>query len=454
MGREGAERTGDRWPGTATAKASEAEASPDLGEERIARPPNGAEGASHGDEEPPTGLVAALLAGASRSLVPVLAIVSAFVVGALVIVVSDRQALPLWPTDPLTAFRLSLETVAAAYSALLRGALGDPGTYVAAFASGDPARIVAAFNPVSESLLSATPLIFTGLAVALGFRSGLFNIGAEGQLYIGAMFATYVGFAVTGLPFVLHLPLALAAGALGGAVWGFIPGLLKARTGAHEVITTIMLNYVSYRVIDWILKQPFYQREGRTDPISKIVESTAQLPPIVEGLRVHWGFLLALAAAVFVSWLLFRSTLGFEFRAVGLNPSAARYAGINVARTLVLTMGIGGALAGLAGTAEILGANKTLTAGFSPGYGFDAIALALLGGSRPAGVVAAALLFGALRAGATPMQSATGIPIDLVVVIQALVIMFVAAPALVRAIYRIRAPEKAALESFSKGWGA
>lgn len=424
------------------------------------RPPTTPEASSEeplrGSEasRPEGGLLAEVLAAAGRGLVPVLAIVSAFVVGALVIVVSDRQALSLWPTDPVRALGLSLETVVAAYSALLRGALGDPATYLAAFGSGDPSQIVAAFNPVSESLLSATPLIFTGLAVALGFRSGLFNIGAEGQLYIGAMFATYVGFAVTGLPFFIHLPLALAAGALGGALWGFIPGFLKARTGAHEVITTIMLNYVSYRVIDWILKQPFYQREGRSDPISKIVESSAQLPPIVEGLRVHWGFVLALLAAVLVSWLLFRSTLGFEFRAVGLNPSAARYAGIRIARTLVLTMSIGGALAGLAGTTEILGANKTLTAGFSPGYGFDAITLALLGGSRPAGVVAAAILFGALRAGATPMQSATGIPIDLVVVIQALVVMFIAAPALVRAIYRIRAPQAAGIEGFSKGWGA
>lgn len=424
------------------------------------RPPTTPEASSEeplrGSEvsRPEGGLLAEVLAAAGRGLVPVLAIVSAFVVGALVIVVSDRQALSLWPTDPVRALGLSLETVVAAYSALLRGAFGDPATYLAAFGSGDLGQIVAAFNPVSESLLSATPLIFTGLAVALGFRSGLFNIGAEGQLYIGAMFATYVGFAVTGLPFFIHLPLALAAGALGGALWGFIPGFLKARTGAHEVITTIMLNYVSYRVIDWILKQPFYQREGRSDPISKIVEPSAQLAPIVEGLRVHWGFVLALLAAALVSWLLFRSTLGFEFRAVGLNPSAARYAGIRIARTLVLTMSIGGALAGLAGTTEILGANKTLTAGFSPGYGFDAITLALLGGSRPAGVVAAAILFGALRAGATPMQSATGIPIDLVVVIQALVVMFIAAPALVRAIYRIRAPQAAAIEGFSKGWGA
>jgi general nucleoside transport system permease protein len=323
----------------------------------------------------------------------------------------------------------------AAYAALANGSLGSP-------------------NAISETLLQATPLIFAALAVALGFRSGLFNIGAEGQLYLGAAFAVYVGFAITGLPTVIHLPLALAAGILGGALWGFIPGLLKARTGAHEVITTIMLNYVAYRLIDWLLNQPFFQREGRTDQISKIIEPSAFLPQLIDGLRVHWGLILALAAAVFVSWLLFRSTKGFEFRAVGLNPSAARYAGINISWTVVLTMMISGGLAGLAGASVMLGSTHTLTPGFSPGWGFDAIALALLGGSRPLGVVFAAILFGALRAGATPMQLNTDIPIDLVVIVQALVIMFIAAPVLVQAIYRIRVDRRVSAEVFSKGWGA
>jgi len=290
--------------------------------------------------------------------------------------------------------------------------------------------------------------------VALGFKSGLFNIGAEGQLYVGAIAATFVGFSVHGLPLFVHLPLAIAAGFLGGALWGFIPGILKARTGAHEVIVTIMLNYVSYQLITWILRQTWYQRPGRSDPVSPVVDASATIPALIDGLRVNWAFVLALVAAVLVSWLLFRSTLGFEFRAVGFNPSAARYAGMNISRTLILTLSISGGLAGLAGTTEILGVNKALTPGFSPGYGFDGIAIALLGGSTPLGVVLAALLFGVLRAGATPMQAATGIPIDLVVVIQALVIMFVAAPALIRELYRIRVKATTGTEILAQGWRA
>jgi len=387
-----------------------------------------------------------------KLLVPVLAVFTALVVGAFVIVLSDAALIALWTSDPLAALQQSIASVLDAYGALFTGALGSPQAYFDAFASGDIDQIIAAFNPISESLLAATPLIFTGLAVALGFRAGLFNIGGEGQLYLGAMFAGFIGFSVLGLPWFIHLPLAVAFGFVGGALWGFIPGILKARTGAHEVIVTIMLNYVAYRLLDWILRQPFYQRPDRSDPISPVVEPSAVIPPIIDGLRLHWGFALALVAAAVVSWLLFRSTLGFEFRAVGLNPSAARYAGMSISRTLVLVMAISGGLAGLAGTTEILGVNKALTPGFSPGYGFDGIAVALLGGSSPLGVVLAAILFGVLRAGATPMQSATGIPIDLVVVIQALVIMFVAAPRLIREIYRIRVPETTGTEVVAQGW--
>lgn len=385
-------------------------------------------------------------------IVPFLAVFTALLIGGFVIVLSDRTLLGLWGADPLRALGESLKAVGDGYGALFAGALGSPGSYVAAFSSGDIDEIRRAFNPISESLLAATPLIFTGLAVALGFRSGLFNIGAEGQLYVGAIVGTFVGFSVHGLPMLLHLPLSIGAGFLGGALWGFIPGLLKARTGAHEVIVTIMLNYVSYQLITWVLRQSWYQRPGRSDPISPIVEASAMIPPIIEGLRLNWGFVLALLAAAFVSWLLFRSTIGFEFRAVGFNPSAARYAGMSISRTLVLTMAVCGGLAGLAGATEILGVNRSLTPGFSPGYGFDGIAIALLGGSSPLGVVLAALLFGVLRAGATPMQAATGIPIDLVVVIQALVIMFVAAPRLIREIYRIRVRATTGTEIMAQGW--
>ncbi|HYN48898.1 MAG TPA: ABC transporter permease [Candidatus Nanopelagicales bacterium] len=389
---------------------------------------------------------------ASALVVPVLAVFTALVIGALVIVFSDQALLALWTSDPIGAFGESIRAVAEGYGALFTGALGSPEKYAAAFASGDINQIIKAFNPISESLLAATPLIFTGLAVALGFRSGLFNIGAEGQLYLGAVFATFVGFSIHGLPLFIHLPLAIGAGFLGGALWGFIPGLLKARTGAHEVIVTIMLNYVSYQLVNWVLRQAWYQRPGRPDPVSPIVNPSAIIPPIIDGLRLHWGFVLALLAAAFVSWLLYRSTLGFEFRAVGFNPSAAKYAGISISKTLVLTMAICGGLAGLAGATEILGVNKALTPGFSPGYGFDGIAIALLGGSSPLGVVLAAILFGVLRAGATPMQAATGIPIDLVVVIQALVIMFVAAPALIREIYRIKVKPTTGTEIMAQGW--
>ena len=388
---------------------------------------------------PAARIASILLGGARQLLVPILSLFTALVIGAVVIVLSDPVFIAKVGSNPGAAFSAGFGSVGGAYRGLFEGAIGNP------FVS---------IGPISETLLRATPLIFAGLAVALGFRAGLFNIGAEGQIYIGALFATGVGISFTGMPLILHLPLSVAAGFVGGALWGFIPGILKARAGAHEVITTIMLNYVSYLIVDLALRQPFYQRPDRSDPVSKFIDPSAVLPQLLSGQRVHLGLILALLAAVAVWWLLFRSTKGFEFRAVGLNPSGARYAGMNISRTVVLTMMISGGLAGLAGASEILGTNLRLTPGFSPHWGFDAIAIALLGASRPVGVVGAAILFGALRAGATPMQASTGIPIDLVVVIQGLVIMFIAAPALVRGIYRIKAGRAASTEIFTKGWGA
>jgi simple sugar transport system permease protein len=395
-----------------------------------------------------------LAAGARGLVVPVLAIFSALVIGAVVIVLSDVTFFERLSADPGAALGGAVDEVLAAYSALFTGAVGSPTTYIDAFTSGDLDQVTRAFVPLSETLLAATPLIFTGLAVALGFQCGLFNIGAEGQLYVGAMFGTFAGFAFAGLPFFIHVPLAVGFGFLGGALWGFIPGLLKARTGAHEVIVTIMLNYTAYRLVEFILKVPGYQREGRSDPISKVTLESSWYPLLIEGLRANWGFILGLVAAFLVSWLLFRSTRGFEFRAVGFNPTAARYAGMSIATSTILAMTISGGLAGLAGTSIVLGVTHSLTSGISAGFGFDGIAIALMAGSRPRGIIFASLLFGALRAGSTPMQSITGIPIDLVVVIQAFVIMFVAAPALVRGIYRIRVPETTGLETFGQGWRA
>jgi general nucleoside transport system permease protein len=386
-------------------------------------------------------------------LLPILAFFTALVAGAFVIVFSDGEIMGMWTSDPVGAIGASWSAIMGAYGALIRGSIGNPVQLVEAIIALDGPAVRASFRPLSETILSSTPLILTGLAVALAFRAGLFNIGAEGQLQIGALTSVLVGFSLTGLPMVIHLPLALLAGAIGGALWAFVPGILKARTGAHEVITTIMLNYVAFRLVDFALKTPLYQREGRSDPISKIVEPSATIPPIIEGLRANWGITLSILAAIFVSYLLFRSIRGFEFRAVGLNPRAARYAGMSISGTIVLSMMISGALAGLAGATVVLGATRTLSPGMAAGTGFDGIAIALLGRGKPAGVVAAGFLFGALRAGSTPMQSATGIPIHLVVVIQALVIMFVAAPALVRAIYRIRTERGLGAETFAKGWG-
>ncbi|HEX2142167.1 MAG TPA: ABC transporter permease [Candidatus Limnocylindria bacterium] len=351
-------------------------------------------------------------------LLPALALVSAFVIGGLIIVLTDAEAMGLWTSDPLAALGRSWSIVYDSYSALLRGSIGDPIRLFGALVALDWAEVRSAFVPLSETIVSATPLILTGLSVALAFRVGLFNIGAEGQLYIGALVAVIAGFSLVGLPWFIHLPIAVAAGFVGGALWGFVPGLLKAKTGAHEVIVTIMLNFVAFNFINWALKTELVQREGRSDPISKIIERSAVLPSLVDGLRANWGLVVALAAAVAVWWLLFRSTKGFEFRAVGFNPRAARYAGMSIAWSTVLSMMIAGGLAGLAGAAVILGGSGTLSPGFSPGYGFDGIVVALVGATRPLGVVGAAFLFGALRAGATPMQSATGTPNDIVVVIR------------------------------------
>jgi simple sugar transport system permease protein len=298
-----------------------------------------------------------------------------------------------------------------------------------------------------------TPLLFAGLSVALAFRSGLFNIGASGQLMIGATCAGYVGFQFD-LPAAIHLPLAILAGLAGGAFWGGIAGFLKARTGAHEVISTIMLNFIALRLVDYLLSLELFRRPGRTDPISPPVAESARLPDIPGPFAVHWGLLLALAAAVGVWWLLERSTVGFRMRSVGANPDASRAAGMNVGATYLLAMALAGALAGMAGTVNILGRpGYSLIGGFYREIGFDAIALALVGRSRPAGVVAAAFLFGALKAGSTGMQAATDTPVDIIIVIQGLIIAFVAAPALVAAIWRVK-PRGGEAQRFSAGWGA
>ncbi|MGD2041934.1 MAG: ABC transporter permease, partial [Anaerolineae bacterium] len=343
--------------------------------------------------------------------------------------------------------------------ALYEGALGNPINILEAIGralSGEGLRpILSAVRGPSDSLVQSVPYIFAGLAVALGFRAGLFNIGAEGQIGVGWLVAVVIGFSFAGLPPVIHLPLAILAGAVAAGLWAAIAGFLKARTGAHEVITTIMLNYVVYRMSEWLLCGPleFTQGTCRTQDIAE----SAYLPRFLgHPVTVHWGFILALVAAAVTGWFLFRTTWGFELRTVGANPNAARYGGMSVAKTFVLAMFLSGSLAGLAGVVQGLGITHNIALGFQAGYGFDAIALALLGKSHPTGVVGASLLFGMLRAGAGRMQSVAGVPTEIVQIVQSLVIVFIAAPEIIRTLYRLRKPREEEIEVtvFTRGWGA
>jgi ABC-type uncharacterized transport system permease subunit len=294
-------------------------------------------------------------------------------------------------------------------------------------------------NALAETLVATIPYIFLGLAVAVGFRAGLFNIGAEGQFYLGAIFGVAVGFELHGLPPVVHVALALLAGMLGGLLWALIPGVLKARFGAHEVITTIMLNYVAFLLTDFLInnKGPLADVKASA-PKTPHIDLAAQLPILIPDTRLHVGLLLALLAVPVVWFLLDRTTIGFRIRAVGLNATAARAAGISVGWTLVMVMAISGALAGLAGTDEIVGVSYYMPSSFSTGYGFDSIAVALLARSNPWAILPSAFLFGAMRSGAGFMQLQTQVSSDLISIVQATVIMFVAAPLLVRWIFRLR----------------
>jgi simple sugar transport system permease protein len=302
----------------------------------------------------------------------------------------------------------------------------------------------------ARTLEKATPLIFAGLAVAFGFKAGLFNIGAQGQLLLGSITAAVIGFAIPGLPPILHALLALAGGALAGALFAAIPGALKTFTGAHEVITTIMLNYVAINLTDYLADGPL------KDPAPGNI--VARTPPILDTARigsiagVPIGFLFALAFAVFAWWLLWHTTIGFEIRTVGLNPAAARYSGIKVAWTVIFSMVISGMMAGLGGGIETLGVVGRYQPGFNTGLGFDGITIALLGRTHPFGVIPASLLVGAMKAGASQMQFSAGVAKEITDVIQALILFFVAADMIVRWVIRSRvsAQETPAL---STGWG-
>jgi ABC-type uncharacterized transport system permease subunit len=373
-----------------------------------------------------------LVARLRQLMIPALSVITALIIGGLVILFTDQgvyQALGAGQVG--RALGLAFGNVFRAYIALYQGALGDPFGIIASIfraIGGEGLRpITVAVRGPSDSLVQSVPYIFAGLAVALGFRAGLFNIGAEGQIGIGWMAAIIVGFSFSGLPAVIHLP--------------------------HEVITTIMLNYISFRLSEWLLCGPleFTQGTCRTQEIA----SSAYLPRFLDHpVTLHWGFVLALAAAAAARWFLFKTTWGFELRTVGANPDAARYGGMSVAKNYVLAMFLSGCLAGLAGVSQGLGITHNAALGFNAGYGFDSIALALLGKSNPVGVVGASLLFGILRAGAARMQSVAGVPTEIVQIVQSLVIIFIAAPAIIQAIYRLRQARREEAEQavFSRGW--
>jgi len=431
-----------------------------------------------------------------RAAMPALAMVTAFVLGALVIWITSGK----------------FETILAAYGGLVRGALFKQ-------------------RGLSESLVATVPYILLSLAVAVGFKSGLFNIGAEGQFYIGAICAAWVGQAFQGLPAIIYLPLTLGAGALGGAIWAGIPGYLKARTGAHEVISTMMMNYVAFRLTEFLVSGPVRDRQASAvqtprvaveaelwtfadipnrlqDPLNALLAALViafvafviarmltkaggplrktdsfvtrhsslviaigagaiafvALPPLTrlwwpfqdQYDRLHVGLLMAIMAAVGVWWLLWKTTLGFEMRTVGANPNAAKYAGISITRNIMLAMAVSGGLAGLAGTAEVLGVSicRCLPMFFSSGYGFDSIAIALLANNNPFGILAASFLFGAMRNGADLMELNSGVSKYIISVIQALILLFAAAPAVVRWMYRIKAERQVGEEAVTmRGWG-
>ncbi|NJC95243.1 MAG: ABC transporter permease [Anaerolineales bacterium] len=310
---------------------------------------------------------------------------------------------------------------------------------------------------LSETAVWATPYIFAGLAVALAFKGGLFNIGAEGQLALGAVFSALIGYALPewlgrDIPLIIHLPLTIIIGMAAGAFWAAIVGFLKAYTGGHEVINTIMMNYIALNTISYLLNGPMKDRDpNNVIARTPLIADSARMPAIFEGFRIHWGFVLALLIALLVWWILNKTTLGFEIRTVGSNPDAAKYAGINVKRTIIITMTLSGMLAGMAGALEVTGLNFRHELGFSIGYGFDAIAIALLGKSHPLGVVLASILFAAMRNGATRMQFLTQLPVDLISVLQALILLFVAADAIIRYIYRIKSKGERVV--LTRGWG-
>ncbi|HET6300335.1 ABC transporter permease [Microbacterium sp.] len=370
-------------------------------------------------------------------LISVLAVLLALIVGGIMIAATDedvQQAAGYFFARPGDTFAAIWDAVAGAYAALFQGSIYN--FNAASFERG--------IRPLTETLTFATPLIAAGLGVALTFRIGMFNIGGRGQMLLASAGAGWIAFGFD-LPWGIHMILALIVGMAAGALWAGIAGFLKARTGAHEVIVTIMLNYVAFYLISWMLRTPgLLQAPGSSNPKTPPMKDTAIFPDLLgPQYNLHFGFVLVVGATVLVWWILSRSSLGFQFRAVGENPNAARVAGINVKNMYIYGMLISGALVGLAGVNQVLGTITTgFTAGIDAGIGFDAITVALLGRSTPWGTFAAGILFGAFKAGGFAMQAGEQIPIEIVTVVQSLIVLFIAAPPLVRAIFFLPSPER------------
>jgi len=331
-----------------------------------------------------------------RVLPQIIAILTAFLAGAVVLLATGYS--------PLNA-----------YSAMIKGAFGD------------------VFG-IGQTLTQASPILFTALAFLLAFKCGLFNIGTEGQLLIGAFATALVGISFHELPAFIHVPMALLAGASAGGLWGFIPAVLKTRFGAHEVITTMMLNYVALYLTGYMVNYP-YKAPGwvsQTVPIGK----SAELPRILQPTQLSASIVIAVLLAGIMQYVLRRTTLGYNVRAVGSNLSVAESGGINTKRIMMISLVLSGAIAGLGGSGEIMGVHRRFIEGFSPGYGWDGLAVALVGGLHPIGALLTAVLFGAIRSGGMVMTRTTGVPLDLINVLQSLVIFFVAVPMLARFLKR------------------
>jgi len=335
----------------------------------------------------------------SNAWIPVIAVLVALILAGIIIALTG--------SNPLEAYRALME------GAFLRPATGN--------------RAAA----LTDTLVAMTPYLLLALGIALSFTAGLFNVGGEGQFYMGALVATFVGVKITTLPLVIHLPLTLVCGALAGAIFAGIAGVLKAKRGASEVITTIMLNYVAYSLVDYLVNGPL--RSGGSAPRTPDISPSAAVPTIFAAPdRLHYGFVIAIAMAVVYWFVMWRTTLGFKLRTAGMNPSAARYAGINTDTMTITALSLSGLLCGLAGAVEVLSLYHYLPSAFTTGYGFDAIAVALLGQNHPIGIALSALLFGALQNGSTYMQFAAGVSNYIISVLQAFIIIFVAAPELIR----------------------